>query len=190
VGHALEVLEAIDFLTGRAREPRLLEITLALAAEMLACVGIEKDLDQARSKASAALASGKAADVFARMVAALGGPVDILEGAARHLEAAPIQGDVLPDRPGYVAAMDTRVIGLVLIELGGGRRRVEDGIDHRVGLSAVRPVGSPVGQGVPICRLHAASEASFARAAASIRTNQGCGRPGDSGPTIIERIVL
>ena len=191
VGHSLEMLEAIDFLKGDAREPRLLEVTLALAAEMLSTVGVEKDPQQARSRAKAALESGVAGEIFAGMVAALGGPRNLLEQPRSHFDPAPLVGEVAPARGGFITAMNTRAIGLALIGLGGGRTRVSDAIDYRVGLSALRGLGEAVGPGKPLCLLHAASQSSFERAANAVRMAVRIGdEPLASGSTILERIVV
>ena len=84
-GNALEVAYALDHLTGRRREPRFHEVTVALAAEMLLLGRLAATLDEARAKIEAAFASGAAAERFARMIAALGGPRDLLEKPAKHL---------------------------------------------------------------------------------------------------------
>ena len=79
-------------------------------------------------------ASGAAAERFERMVAALGGPPDFLDDFEAHLAGAPEIADVTADATGFVAAIDTRALGLAVVELGGGRRRASDTIDPAVGL--------------------------------------------------------
>jgi len=129
VGNALEVAEAVDYLTGRARDPRLHEITLALAAEMLRLGGLVATIAEGRVLAQARLDDGGAAETFARMAAALGGPPDFV---ARHdacLPRAPIIRACPAQQAGFVADMDARQIGIAAIMLGGGRRRASDPID-------------------------------------------------------------
>ncbi len=189
-GHTVEIREAIDFLTGKNREERLATVTLALAAEMLLTIGIADNPDQARISADAGLNSGRAAEIFARMVAAMGGPLDLLEHADKHLARAPVARAVIAESRGWIASMDTRAIGLTLIDLGGGRRRVEDAIDHRVGLSDLRAIGAEVGPDLPLCLVHAAEEAGAERAAAAIRAAITIGdAPGVPSPVIVDRIV-
>src|SRR5690606_23937760 len=89
-GNAVEVANAVDFLTGRARDRRLEEVTLALAAEMLLAAGIASTHRQADSLAGNALSSGRAADVFGRMVSALGGPADFVDKYETYLPQAPV----------------------------------------------------------------------------------------------------
>jgi thymidine phosphorylase len=169
-GNALEVAEALDVLTGRPAEPRLVEVTLALAAEMLLLGGLAPDLEAARTRAAAALADGSAADRFARMVAALGGPADLLEAHDRILPKAPVLREVHAEEAGFVAEVDTRALGLAVIGLGGGRARVQDPIDPRVGLAEVAGPGDRVGPGAaPLAVVHAASEEGARAAAEAVR---------------------
>ncbi len=167
-GNALEVREAIDALTGRGFEPRLREVTLALAAELLALAG---DAADARARVERALDSGAAAERFGRMVSALGGPGDLLERRpARYLPAAPVRRPVDLAAGGFVAAIDVRALGLAVVTLGGGRQRPTDPIDHAVGLTEVRGVGEPVGRDQPFAVVHARSDAAAAAAIARIQS--------------------
>ncbi|SLN74750.1 thymidine phosphorylase [Oceanibacterium hippocampi] len=167
-GNALEVRETIDFLTGRAREPRLAAVVGALAAEMLVLAGIT-DATTAPHMVAGALTSGTAAERFGQMTALLGGPADLLENPDSYLPRAAVTLDVIPDRRGYVAAQDTRAYGLAVMALGGGRRRAEDAIDHAVGLSRISAIGSKVGPRVPLARIHARDQASAEAVARAIR---------------------
>jgi thymidine phosphorylase len=157
-GNALETQEAIDFLTGAQREPRLLQVTLELAAQMLLLAGLSSSIDAARERAQRALDSGLAAESFARMVAALGGPADVLHDA--QLPTAAVTRALPATRSGVLAATDTRAIGLAVVALGGGRRRADDAVDPSVGLSQILPLGRRVEVGTPLLRVHAASDAA------------------------------
>jgi thymidine phosphorylase len=162
-GNALEVREAIDVLTGAEAEPRLVEVTLALCRELLALGGLDADPE-------AALRSGAAAERFARMVAGLGGPADLLEAPGRHLPAVESTAAAVPARDGVVTAVDVRRVGLVVVALGGGRRHEAEGIDPAVGLSAVAAPGERVGVGGrPLAVVHARSADAAQRAAAALR---------------------
>jgi thymidine phosphorylase len=163
-GNAVEVREAIDFLTGRDREPRLLALTVALAGRMLWLGRLAASPDDGERQARDALDSGGAADRFARMIAGLGGPADVLARRGAGLPVARVQRDLAAGRDGVLAAIDTRAVGLAVVALGGGRRRADDRIDPRVGLTQVLPLGSRVQAGQPLLRVHAAS-ADEARAA-------------------------
>jgi thymidine phosphorylase len=169
-GNAVEVQNAVDFLTGKHRDPRLHEIVVALSGEVLATGGLAADAPDGRRKIEAAFDSGKAAEVFGRMVVALGGPADFVERADRYLKAAPIVRPVVAQRSGKVAGIDTRAIGIAVIELGGGRRKADDTIDHTVGFTKLAGVGASVGgDDAPLGIVHARNESSADAAIAALR---------------------
>ncbi len=158
-GNALEVREALEYLTGAARNPRLHEVTLALGAEMLVLAGIEQDQQAARDSLQASLDRGQAVRVFADMVRALGGPPDLIERMDHYLPSAPIIRPVFHRQEGYVATIDVRQVGNLVVALGGGRRRVEDTIDHRVGLTDIAGIGAHIDPHTPVAMVHARDEA-------------------------------
>jgi thymidine phosphorylase len=163
-GNAVEMREAIDFLTGSYRDARLLEVTCALGAQMLLIGGLAVEVEDARRQLDSALQSGAAAERFARMVSALGGPADLIERPEFYLPAAPVQTEIFAPQSGWVAGMQTRHIGVLVIELGGGRRRAADRIDHSVGFSELIGIGQRVETGQLIARVHAADAHSAAHA--------------------------
>jgi thymidine phosphorylase len=168
-GNALEVRNAVDFLSGARRDPRLLETTLALCAEMLVAGGLAPDLAQARARLTRALESGQAAERFAKMVAALGGPADLMERPEAHLARAPVIRPVASATAGRVLACDARAIGLAVVALGGGRARAQDSIDPAVGFDDLVGLGDHVGPRAPLGVVHAASEEAAERAADALR---------------------
>ncbi|MGM9490668.1 thymidine phosphorylase [Ideonella sp. YS5] len=181
-GNALEVREAIEFLTAHSREPRLLAVTLALASELLHLGGIADSAVDGEKRAREALASGRAAEAFERMVAGLGGPSNVLAAGTHGLPQAPVTRSLLAPFDGHVAAVDTRVLGLVVLELGGGRRRAEDSIDPRVGLADVLPPGQLVHRGQPLLTVHAASEVDAEAALARLGALVTVEAPSESQP--------
>ncbi len=187
-GNAVEVREAIDILRGAGPAPRLVEVTLELCAELLVLAGLDPTLEAARDRAEGALNSGDAAERFARMVAALGGPADLLDDPGRHLPAAPVQRAVAPDREGVVARVATRDVGVVVLELGGGRRREDEAVDHAVGLTEVAQPGERVGGGVPLTVVHARTDADADRAAAALRAAFSLADEAPDPPPLIERL--
>jgi thymidine phosphorylase len=188
-GNALEVIEAIRYLTGARREPRLHAVTLALAVEMLILGGTARDATEARAKIEAALSSGAAAERFGRMTARLGGPSDLVERPEAHLAAAPVTIAVPPPRPGRVVRLDVRALGIAVLELGGGRRRVEDRIDPAVGLAEVAGLGAAVGPDRPLAVIHARTEdAAQATAAAVAQAFEIGEAPPPERPVVGSRI--
>jgi thymidine phosphorylase len=191
VGNAVEVHEAVEYLSGAGeREPRLHEVTLALAGEMIALGGLAPSAAAGRARAEAALADGRAAEVFARMVSALGGPHDFLERSGRYLPRAPVVRPCTAGRSGVVVGMDARAVGLAVVALGGGRRHADDAIDHAVGLTEMVPVGAEIRAGSPLCIVHAAGEDDADAAIAALRRAV---RIGDGvahrRPLLMERVV-
>ena len=188
-GNALEVKVAIDHLTGVQRDARLHEVVLALGAEMLIAGGLAADLSDARKKIGRALDSGAAAEKFAAMVHVLGGPGDLLERPDAHLARAPYVADVAASGTGFVAAIDTRALGLAVVALGGGRSIAGAAIDPAVGLSELAGIGDEVGPGRPLCRIHARSEADAKAALATIQRAYRIGeRRPKTRPPVIARI--
>jgi thymidine phosphorylase len=190
-GNALEVGEAIDVLRGEAAEPGLVEVTLALAAELLVLGGAIGGQAAAAAAVARALKSGAAAERFARMVALLGGPGDLLERPDRYLPRAPVRHAVVLEQAGVVARIDARALGLAVVGLGGGRRRATDTIDRAVGLTEVRGIGEVIGPDVPFAVVHAASADDAAAAAGILR---GAVEVADAGQTpapakVVERIA-
>ena len=189
-GNSLEVIETIDWLNGTSDDQRLTEVVLALGAEMLVVGGLAADNDAAHARLVEARRTGAAGDRFQAMVTALGGPGDLLTRAAAAFERAPIQLAVQPPSRGYVQSVDTRAVGLAVVALGGGRTRVEDSIDHAVGLTEVAAVGEEVGAARPLAVVHARTEAAAAQAATMLQAAYRTGdTPGHGGPVVARRIT-
>ena len=156
-GNALEIRESIRYLRNEARDLRLDDVTLTLCAEMLVLAEKGADRIAARERCEAAVTSGRAAEAFARMVTALGGPADIIDRFDAHLAKAPVQRAV--HASGTVSAVDTRAVGNAIIELGGGRKRVGEALDLSVGFSDIARIGTELDADTPLAVVHAATEA-------------------------------
>lgn len=138
-GNAVEVQNAIDFLTGKKIDKRLWEVTVEACAEMLLSGKISSSIEDAREKVSKAFSTGAAAEKFGQMVAGLGGPTDLVENASKHLKIAKhhIVVNALDGQLAGKLGFDTKEIGMAVIELGGGRTRLQDPIDHSVGITNI-----------------------------------------------------
>jgi thymidine phosphorylase len=188
-GNAVEMAYAIDYLTGRRREKRFHEVTVELSAEMLVLGKIADDIGEARAKIENAIASGKAAEVFQRMVMALGGPGDLLEHPTQHLQAAPVIRAIHAERSGIVQRIATRDVGVAVVALGGGRTRPQDLIDHAVGLTELAAIGETVDANRPLAIVHARSEEAADAAVRAVRAAYVIGEgKAATGPLILERI--
>jgi thymidine phosphorylase len=186
-GNAVEVRNAVAFLTGERRDARLLEVVRALACEMLRLGGIAGTAADAEAQVQAALDGGRAAEVFQTMVRALGGPTDFVEKPDAHLPRAAVMKPVPPREVGRIAAIDTRALGLAVVALGGGRTRPQDAIDHSVGLTELAGIGDEVGKR-PLCLVHARDEASAARAAETVRAAYAIGEPPRERRLVYDRV--
>ncbi len=168
-GNAVEVANAVDFLTGDRRDHRLELVTMALCAELLHLCGRAASNREGAARAQEALETGKAAEAFAKMVTALGGPADFLEKTKKHLPKAKIIREIAAPRAGIISAIATRDIGLAVVALGGGRTRPQDPVDHSVGLTGLLPVCASVEKGDPLAIVHAANKASAEAAEMAVR---------------------
>ena len=146
-GNAVEVNESIDALQGNAPTD-LMDVTLELGAELLVLAKREATLEAARARLQHAVNSGAGLEKFRQMVAAQGGDLD----APRPV--APAQ-DVESRREGFITAIDTEQLGRVIIELGGGRKRLRDRLDLSVGLEMLVRLGDEVAAGQPLVRIFA-----------------------------------
>jgi len=189
-GNALEVAYAIEYLTGVNREPRMHEVVMALAAEMLVLGKLARTAASARTKLQTALDSGAAAERFQAMVRALGGPRDLVTKPWKHLERAPVVVDVHVPAVGIVTRIDTRRVGLAVVELGGGRTRPQDPVDHAVGLTQLAALGERVDASRPLATVHARTEAAAGRAAAALTAAYTVGRRARAEvPVVRDRIT-
>ena len=189
-GNAVEVADAVRFLTGERRARRLEDVVLTLVAEMLVLAGLADDRDAALTTALAALEDGRAAERFGRMVAGLGGPADFVERYREHLPVAPLIDHVGAPGAGFVARWDTRALGIAVVEMGGGRRRREDRVDHAVGLDGIAGTGTRLEKGDLLARLHARDEASLARARQAVLDAVAlAGAAPDERPVIAETVT-
>lgn len=167
-GNALEVEEALATLKGEGPED-LVEVTLALGAEMLMLAGRARDLESARGDLREALASGKAADQFRCIVERQGGNPYVLDDPALLPQAAECELFTAP-RGGFVVQVEPRAIGRGIIALGGGRTTMADTIDPAVGFVINVKPGDLVEAGEPMASVYARDRAGIERGRAALRS--------------------
>lgn len=155
-GNALEIEESMAYLRNDHRDARLDQVVLEVCAEMLLTAELEDDHDKALKRCDEAVTSGRAAEIFDEMCAALGGPRDFVSNSEKYLATAPVIRPVYAT--GYLSAVDVRAVGNAIIELGGGRRQVGEKLDLSVGLAEVASVGTLLDKERPLAVIHAASE--------------------------------
>ena len=186
-GNALEVAEVMEALT-EPKNSRLIELTLALGAELMVLAGMDTAPEVAAVKLRDALQSGAAAEVFEKMVAALGGPTDFATSWRGRLPEANVIREITAPAGGVVNAIDGHAVGLAVVALGGGRQRARDRIDPSVGFSGIAPLGAQVSNGDVIGRLHASSEKAAIAAERAFLNAVGIGAPIDPVPLLIDRV--
>lgn len=185
VGNAIEVREAALTLQGDGPAD-LVELVVALAAEMLVLGGVADDLDAGEASARRALQDGSAWECWLRAVAAQGGNRRSLEDLTQ-LPSAADRTDVCAVEAGVVAAFDTREVGLSAVSLGAGRARIGDAIDHGVGLEVLVSLGDEVTAGQPLFRIHH-DDGDVASVAARLRASVTVGPEPVAAPLILDRI--
>ena len=188
-GNALEVLHAVEFLKHRLINRRVETITLALGAELLLSAGIASSLEEGNQKLAATISSGAAVKKFAQMVSLLGGPNDFVERPDYYMKSTAIIRPVYHEDEGAVNKIATRDLGLAVIELGGGRLRADDKIDHAVGLQNLLGKNARADMNTPLCMVHARDESSFKRAEKIIVAAYCVGDVVKETPPVIERIT-
>lgn len=166
VGNALEVREALDTLRGSGPED-FREHCLAAAAHLLVIGRKAANLEAARTMAETTLESGRALETFRRLVEVQGGDVRYVDEPDR-LPAAPLIETVAAARNGYLLGINAREVGETSVELGAGRARKEDAIDHAVGIVIHHKVGDYVETGEPLFSIHANDSARLEAARARL----------------------
>lgn len=169
IGNALEVAEAVDYLKGKKIDNRMHEINLELCSELLLSSKLVDNIDDAKTKLQKVLDSGLALEKFAQMVAALGGPKDFCENPEKYLPKANIIKPVYADKNGFISSMNTRGIGLSIIELKGGRTTPEQTLDYATGYTEFCQIGSAVDTHTPLAIIHAQSEEQYLKAAQNLK---------------------
>ncbi len=175
VGNSVEVEEAVAMLTGGG-PPDLAEVTLALAAEMLALAGIAGD-------PAGPLADGRALDRYRAMIGAQGGDPDAPLPQAAHAQV------ITAPEAGWLGRLDARAVGVAAWRLGAGRARKEDPVSPAAGVICLAKPGDRVERGQPLLELRAGAESRFAAAREALAgaIEIGPARPA-AGPLVLERI--
>ena len=189
-GNALEVKSALAILKNEPGEERLLEVTLALGSNLLVNTEIFSDEDTAKESLEESLRSGKAAEIFGRMITALGGPINFVEKPDEYLPVAENILDFPSPSSGYLKSVNGRILGQAVIELGGGRKQADDKLDLSVGLDQFIHIGKNVEQGDPILRIHASNDQDIERAKNLLsEAFQFSENPVESNPLILDSIT-
>jgi pyrimidine-nucleoside phosphorylase len=188
-GNAIEVEESIEVLRGGG--PRdLVEVTLALADEMLVLAGISPDRAAARRLSTAAIASGAALDRFRRIIEAQGGDPRVVDSPRTVLPQAPVRLVVTAERAGVIQRIEPRIIGRAITALGGGRTKVEDAVDPAVGFLLHAKPGQALRAGDKLATILARDAASAGAARTALLGATGIGdRAPAPRPLVSHRVT-
>ena len=159
-GHTLEMLECIKFIKNENKDSRLEKITYELICALLMMV-YKISKDQALQKINEVISNGLAAEKFEIMVKALGGPANILTSYEKDLKFNAVKNDIFIEKKGWLEKIQTRQLGLILIELGGGRKQVSDKINFSVGYDNVASIGDKIDPSKPILTLYSQSKEDY-----------------------------
>ncbi|NVF16102.1 thymidine phosphorylase [Vreelandella maris] len=185
-GNAVEIVETLALLRGERPNSRVMQVTRELAVEMLMAGKLAGSREDALTQLEKALTSGAAAEVFARMVRELGGPSDFMERSEHYLAKAEVIKPVYAEQSGIVQRIDTRAVGMSVVELGGGRLRNDASVDHSVGFTDIIEIGESVDSQRPIAMVHARSDAAAERAAQQLRAAFTIGEGAVSADTLLQ----
>ena len=189
VGNALEMQEAVDYLKNKNIDPRLHQVNMELCKELLISAKLAKSPQEAEAKLQKSLDSGKALEIFAKMVSALGGPKDFTDKPEKYLPKAKIIKPVFAKKEGYVSSMKTRDIGLSIIGLKGGRITPDQKLDYSTGFSSFCQVGDKLDKNTPIAIIHAKDDAQYKKAALELQESvEISSKKPKLSKTVLERI--
>jgi pyrimidine-nucleoside phosphorylase len=186
-GNALEVEEAINGLKGEG-PPDLMEVTFALGVEMLLLVGAVRGAAEARRMLEESVSSGRAVETFGRIIEAQGGDAKVVDQLDRLPQADEVEV-FRAGRDGVVTRIEPRRIGQAIVELGGGRRAIEDVIDPAVGFVIPVKPGDPVKEGEPLASVFARDRAALDRAMLALDDAISIGPAGTLSPLITHRVT-
>lgn len=188
-GNALEVIEVMETLTGTSVNAALWDLTAALGGEALALGGLAADAKDGAARIEQVLENGMAAEYFGRMVAAQGGPADFIDRWPDRLPAAPVQREVPSPRAGFITAIDGFALGQAVVNLGGGRLRDGDKVNPSVGLSDLAGIGEDLSRDLPLCMVHAATEAAAEAAVRAVQAAYTLADAAVAEPSLVHKRI-
>ncbi len=188
-GNALEVKNAINFLSNKHQDERLKEITLRLCANALMLAGLFDNEDKAYKKCQIVLENGAALEKFSQMIIMLGAPKDFVQNMDKYLPKAKIVREIYPQQTGIISEINAKSIGMAVVVLGGGRRTPADKIDYAVGFENLLMKGEKVDKSTPLAIIHANDEAKALEASQRLIDAYKIGKSASENPLIYERRI-
>ena len=167
VGNSLEIIESIEALKGNGPVD-LMDVTFGLGAGMLKAAGVEKSFDKGRTRLEKALKSGKPLEIFRKFIAAQGGDAGVCDDYSL-LPRSKHHAEFQAEKEGYISKIDAFTVGMTAIDIGAGRKKKEDSIDHSAGFLFSKKVGDYVKAGDTIVTIHTNNANSIADARERLR---------------------
>lgn len=167
VGNTLEILETIECLKGNIPTD-IKEIILGIGSQIIKLAGEGDNLEENKNKILENINNRKAYNKFLELISSQGGDISYIENPAKFEKAKYII-PVISDQTGYIAEIDARTVGEISVELGAGRVRKEDSIDHAVGIIVERKIADKVENGETLAYIHANDEEKGKEAARKLK---------------------
>jgi pyrimidine-nucleoside phosphorylase len=191
VGNAVEVYECIQILRNEI-DPAAMptwELSLELSARMLVLTGIETDIEKAKQLCTSKLESGEALELFRRNIECQGGDPSVCDDPEKLLDPNIVKFDVLAETDGFITDIDTLAIGNAMCEIGGGRTKAEDTVDHAVGFASERKIGTEIKAGDPIGTVYCRNEEQFRAVEPKLRAAYALDATRPESPALILNIL-
>ena len=186
IGNAVELADVMRSFDSKSGP--ILDVVIELGVKLLEQANVFYTEQGARSELMKCLEDGRAKAKFGQMILAQGGPKNFADRWEDYLNIAP-GFEILAPIGGYIQSMDGTALGKVVVDIGGGRQRENDQIDHSVGLSEISPIGKKLERGQCMALVHCHDANVAARAAELVRKAILIGpKPPKSSPLIIEWI--
>lgn len=187
IGNALEVKEAIDILEGRETGD-LLEVSITLAAQMILLTGNAKELSEAVLKAKKSIEDKSAINKLKQMITYQGGDISFIEDLNSFVKTD-FTADIIADKDGYISYMDVPVFGLAAINLGAGRRQLNDKIDYKSGIYLEKRLGDKVFPGDVLMRLYTSDASRLSEAELMLKSAVRIENTQAKKPKLIYKII-
>lgn len=191
VGNALETYECIKILRNEADDDMkaTVELSLELSARLLVLAGVASNLEEARQRAKGKLVGGEAFEKFKQNVELQGGDLHVCEHPESLLDGGLVKIDVKAGESGFVSEIDTLVIGNAICELGGGRTKADDKIDHEVGYANLAKIGENVEVGTELGILYCRTANQADLIVQQLRDAYKIGNSSSEKPILVREVV-
>ncbi len=191
IGNAVEVYECIQILKGEPDEgwADTRELSVELSARLLVLAGVSQGVEEARELANTKLADGSAFERFCQNVELQGGDLAVCDDPELLIDRDLVRIEIMAGSEGFVTAIDTLAIGIAVCEIGGGRTKADDNVDHAVGYESLSRIGEAISKGTPLGVLYCRDRESAHFAASRLENAYTIGNVPPDGTSIVKEII-